>query len=252
MTSPTIMKPYILHIPHSSPYIPSYDGFVVGEQLINNEICLLTDWFTDKLFDLSVPKIVTPFSRVFCDVERFEDDTLEVMSLKGMGMCYTHMDNGELMRNVNPELRERIRSEFYLPYHQTLEALAAELLHKYGNVTVIDCHSFPDIPLTRDLNQDMPRPDFCLGIDEFHTPKEVYLPVQDSLTSLGYKVLINNPYAGTMIPMKYYQKNKDVNGLMIEVNRKLYMTNSNGVVTKTASYDNIRKTIKNIFKYLTN
>ena len=96
----------------------------------------------------------------------------------------------------------------------------------------------------------MPRPDFCLGTDDFHTPKELYLPVQDFLTSLGYKVLINNPYAGTMIPMKYYQKNKNVNGLMIEVNRKLYMTNSNGVVSKTQSFDNICETIKTSFSIL--
>ena len=246
-----MMNNIVLHIPHSSPYIPFYDGFIVWKQAINDEINQLTDWFTDELFDLPVPKIVTPFSRVFCDVERFEDDSLEVMSRTGMGMCYTHLDNGELMRVVEPGLRERINSEFYFPHHQALEAMTTELLHNYGHVTVIDCHSFLDLPLNRDLNQDMPRPDFCLGIDEYHTPKDLYLPVQDFLTSLGYKVLINNPYAGTIIPMKYYQKNKDVNGLMIEVNRKLYMTNSNGVVIKTASYDNIRKTIKNIFQYLT-
>ena len=221
-----------------------------GTRTIQDEINLLTDWYTDELFDLSYPKIVTPFSRVFCDVERFEDDNLEVMSLKGMGMCYTHLDNGELMRVVEPGLRERIKSEFYFPHHQALKAMTTELLHNYRHVTVIDCHSFPDIPLTRDLDQDMPRPDFCLGTDEFHTPKELYLSVHDFLTSLGYKVLINNPYEGTMIPMKYFQKDKNVKGLMIEVNRKLYMTNSNGVVSKTKSFENICELIKTVFQVL--
>ena len=242
------MKPIIINIPHSSPNIPYYDGFVVGNQTIQDEINLLTDWYTDELFDLPYPKIVTPFSRVFCDVERFEDDSQEIMARKGMGMCYTHLDNGELMRVVEPDLRERIKHECYLPHHQTLEALTTELLHKYGNVTLIDCHSFPDIPLTRDLNQDMPRPDFCLGADEFHTPKELYLPAQDFLMSLGYKVLINNPYAGTIIPQKYYQKDKNVKGLMIEVNRKLYMTKSIGVVSKTQSFENICELIKTVFQ----
>jgi len=244
------MIPILLHIPHSSPYIPFYDGFIAGKQAINDEINQLTDWFTDELFNLPVPKIVTPFSRVFCDVERFDDDALEIMSRKGMGMYYTHLDNGGLMRDVNPDLRARIKSEFYDPHHKTLEALTSELLQKYGNATVIDCHSFPDLPPIRDLSQDTPRPDFCLGTDDFHTPKELYLPVQELLSNLGYRVHINSPYSGTMIPLKYYQRNKSVKGLMIEVNRKLFMTNLNGVISKTQSFESIRELIKNIFQVL--
>ena len=204
------MKGIILHIPHSSPSIPFFEGFVVGRQAVNNEINILTDWFTDQLFNLPYPKIVTPFSRVFCDVERFEDDSLEVMSLKGMGMCYTHMDNGETMRDVSPYLRERIKTEFYLPHHLALEELTTDLLQKYEHVIIIDCHSFPDMPLNRDLNKELPRPDFCLGIDELQTPKKLHAVVQNLLMSLGYKVLINNPYSGTMIPLKYYKKNKNL------------------------------------------
>jgi len=195
---------------------------------------------------------VTPFSRIFCDVERFEDDSLEVMARKGMGMCYTHLDNGDLMRDIDPDLRERIRTDYYIPHHRALEELTTELLHKYGHVTVIDCHSFSEIPFKRDLNKDMPRPDFCLGTDDFHTPVDLYLPVQVLLTKLGYTVLINNPYSGTMIPMKYYQKNRNVKGLMIEVNRKLYMTVRNGETSKNACFCDIQMIIKEIFQLLKN
>jgi len=244
------MKPIIIHIPHTSPRIPYYDGFVMDNQTIQDEINHLTDWFTDELFDLPYPIIVTPFSRVFCDVERFEDDSQEIMARKGMGMCYTHLDNGELMRDVGPDLRERIRTDYYLPHYRALEQLTSELLYKNGHVTIVDCHSFSDVPFNRDLNKDTPRPDFCLGVDEYHTSEDLYLPIQKLLINLGYTVHINNPYSGTMIPMKYYQKNKNVKGLMIEVNRKLYMTNSNGVVSKTQSFESIRELIKNIFQVL--
>lgn len=240
------MKPFILHIPHSSSYVPFYNGFVVGRQTINDEIGRLTDWFTDELFDLPYPKIVTPFSRIFCDVERFEDDTLEVMARKGMGMCYTHLDNGEPLRAVEPELRERIKTGFYFPHHRALEEQTTKLLQKYGNVTVIDCHSFSDIPFNRDLNKELPRPDFCLGVDEFHTPEDLYRPVQEMLASLGYTVIINSPYSGTMIPLTFYQKNPDFRGLMIEVNRKLYMKVDNGKILKTGEFDRIRSIIKEV------
>jgi N-formylglutamate amidohydrolase len=47
--------------------------------LVENEINLLTDWATDKIFDVvGTKKLIAPFSRIFCDVERFEDDFEEL------------------------------------------------------------------------------------------------------------------------------------------------------------------------------
>lgn len=240
----------ILHIPHSSSHIPSYDGFLVGDHELINEINLLTDWYTDELFDLPIPKIIAPFSRVFCDVERFVDDNLEIMAQKGMGMCYTHLDNGELMRVVRPELREYIKSEFYSKHHKILEAMTTELLQEFGKVSIIDCHSFSDIPSNRDMDKELPRPDFCLGVDEFHTPEILWSTIKERLTSHGYNVMINRPYSGTLIPMKYYRKNENVKGIMIEVNRRLYMTLSNGIVSKTNSLDNIKVVIADLCAHL--
>ena len=75
------MRKLVLHIPHSSTEIPLLDGYVSNQDAIQDEIVKLTDWYTDDLFDSEVDdKIVTPFSRIFCDVERFADDELEVMS----------------------------------------------------------------------------------------------------------------------------------------------------------------------------
>ena len=67
-----------------------------------------------------------------------------------MGMCYTHMDNGELMRTVSPELRQKIKLEYYDQHHYALEIACSEALKSTKKVLVIDCHSFPDKPLRRD------------------------------------------------------------------------------------------------------
>jgi N-formylglutamate amidohydrolase len=239
-----ITRNIILHIPHSSKYVPYYEGFISDEETIKSEINHLTDWFTDELFDLPYPKIITPFSRIFCDVERFEDDELEIMSLYGMGMCYTQTDKGVMMRTITPELKLKIKSEYYSRHHQQLEQLTTETLAKSGQALIIDCHSYPDLPLNRDLNKEIPRPDFCIGTDNFHTPPELIRKSSDFLSDNGFTVKLNNPYSGSIIPLKYYQQNKNVHGIMIEINRKLYMDIINTQIVKTDNFENIKHLIK--------
>jgi N-formylglutamate deformylase len=36
---------------------------------------------------------------------------------------------------------------------------------------------------------------------------------------------MNSPFAGSIVPSIYYQKNKNVHSIMIEINRNLYMDN---------------------------
>lgn len=242
------MDNIILHIPHSSVFIPFFEGYLISNQHLQNEVNLLTDWYTDEIFDLPYKQIITPFSRIFCDVERFPDDSQEVMSKSGMGMCYTHKDNGELMREVSPELRLRIK-QFYDQHHESLEKACSEALKSHGKVLVIDCHSFPYIPLRRDLIHSMPRPDFCIGSDIFHTPRKLVDSSIAFLNYKGYTVLENDPYFGTMIPMKYYY-NKNVLGVMIEVNRSLYMQETNGKIDKTDNFNIIRGVIEELISLL--
>ncbi len=88
------MKKLILHIPHSSTNFPFVDGFISNENKIKQEIVKLTDWYTDELFySEHDTMIVTPFSRLFCDVERFKRDEDEIMSKVGMGATYELFDD---------------------------------------------------------------------------------------------------------------------------------------------------------------
>ena len=78
----------------------------------------MTDWYTDDLFYSDEDEmIVAPFSRIFCDPERFEDDEHEVMAQFGMGVLYENSDAGEPIRTISKELRERIISEYYRKHH---------------------------------------------------------------------------------------------------------------------------------------
>jgi N-formylglutamate amidohydrolase len=84
----------ILHIPHASANIPDWEGFW-DEEKVQAEILKLTDWYTDDLFQSEEAiRLIAPFSRVFCDVERYREDEQEPMSFKGMGVTYTTCDDG--------------------------------------------------------------------------------------------------------------------------------------------------------------
>ena len=88
---------------------------------------------------------------------------------------------------------------------------------------IIDGHSFPALPLPYELNQTSFRPDFCLGTDDFHTPEELVERVETILESCGYSTARDQPFSGTIVPMKYYRKDHRVQSLMIEINRWLYL-----------------------------
>jgi len=218
------MKPIILHIPHSSTNFPSKEGFILDSEKINQEVIKLTDWYTDELFySDSDETIISPFSRMFCDVERFENDDDEIMSKVGMGVLYEKFDDGELLREVSKELRETIIENYYRIHHNHLTNAVESKLANYNKCIIIDCHSFPSIPLIRDLEQNQNRPDFNIGIDEYHTPIELIELSKNYFESLGYTLGINTPYSGTIVPMDYYNKNRNVNSIMLEINRKLYL-----------------------------
>lgn len=217
------MNNHILHIPHSQIHVPNYSGFILRKEEIISEINLLTDWATDTIFDVpESDKLIVSFSRVFCDVERFYDEA-EPMAAKGAGIAYTHTDSGKFMRQVSDELKQNILDNYYKPHQDKLNQLAQDHLNSFGQAIIIDCHSFSSKPLIREFDQSTDRPDICLGSDPYHTPEDLINQFQTFFRNQGLKVAVNKPYSGSMVPGKYYNKNKQVQSIMIEVNKKLYM-----------------------------
>ena len=211
----------LFHIPHSSTFIPDYTGFIVEK--IDHEIQLLTDFATDKMFDVEgINKLVVLYSRVFCDVERLPD-SLELLFKVGRGIYYTHCDNGDILRETNPSHRAKVIREYYDKHHAEFEKIVSDKLNEYGTMVIIDCHSFSDIPFKTDLDQSSNRPDICIGTDEFHTPKYLINSIINSCREFNFSYKIDSPYVGTIVPMKYYGKDNRVKSVMIEINRKLYM-----------------------------
>lgn len=237
------MNTLILHIPHASTTIPLNDGYTDNWYVVEQEVNLLTDWFTDELFaHEDAIRTVSPFSRVFCDVERFPDDADEVMAQYGMGMLYIQTDDGRYLRQVSPELKARLKREYYDPHHAAFTKAVDEALATKGEVLILDCHSYRrDIPFNRDLIKKHPRPDFNIGTDLYHTTDNLRQLSLDFFSSKGYSILDNEPYAGAITPLRYYQKDKRVKSIMLEINRGLYMNQNDAEVPfKSENFENVK------------
>ena len=236
----------ILHIPHSSRAIPDNlrDQIVLSDEDLSTELTLMTDAFTDELFSLPETAIVLfPISRLLVDVERFLDDVEEPMSKVGMCVIYTRTAYGNTLRRPleSYEIRNLLL-EYYELHHRKMLAEVNNELEKYGKALIVDCHSFPSHPLPCDADQSIPRPEFCIGTDSFHTPNELIQITGRTIKGSGYTVGIDRPYSGCLVPMSFYKKDQRVASIMIEVNRRLYTNEETGA--KTTGFDVIKGVIQ--------
>ena len=218
-----IKNSILFHIPHASskiPYAENYPDWLLAIY----EKDLVTDIDVEKIFDIpKIKKIKANFSRIFCDVERMLD-RVEPLFERGRGFFYTKTDKGELLRN--DEFKSFVLKNYYLKHHAKLEKAVEKKLNENDVVYIIDCHTFNDIPLNTDLDKTMPRPDICLGTNDFHTPQFLTNYIKHSFEKNGYSVAINTPYKDTIVPLKFLKNDKRVNSIMIEINKRLYMTDS--------------------------
>lgn len=211
----------LLHIPHASSEFPIDENYLDSEEAqftLDN----LTDWYTDELFNFNhknVDKVVFPYSRLFCDVERYNDDS-EPMLKQGMGVYYTHGLNGKRFRKGVTSTIEMV-DDVYNSHHQKMREILSN--NDRQSTLLVDCHSFSPQRFINDGVQGgsddiLNVIDISLGYNDNHNKgmvKKMRLLFED----LGYVVSMNHFYKGAM---DYKYPNCD--SIMIEVNKKLYMT----------------------------
>ena len=236
----------VLHIPHASRHIPDeyLKFFTLSKKDLEIEILKMTDHFTDELFDVSgdnIHQLKFPISRLLVDVERFEKDELEAMFKVGMGCVYEKTHDGKPLKLVK-NIKEELINKFYKTHHKNFTKLVGNKLNENNKVLIIDCHSFPQHPLPYEFNQEMDRPEICIGTDNFHTSEELKNSFGEMFEGLNFTVKYNAPFKGSIVPLKFYNKDKRIQSVMIEVRRDLYMDEKSGEKSSKFYY------IKNIIK----
>ena len=200
----SVKSSLIFHIPHASRMISNIylDQFLLSYRELYDEHLRLVDRYADELFEPSgYPSVISPASRFLCDVERFADDEVEPMAKIGMGAIYCNTTDGRpLRRPLIKEERDHLLQMYHRENERRMKLNLEEAQRSNGFALIVDCHTFPSIPLPCDADQVTPRPDICIGTDEDQTSPEVIELVTGYFTGLGYSVSMNAPYAGTYIP----------------------------------------------------
>lgn len=152
------------------------------------------------------------------------------MASRGMGVIYQRSSlSGPLRREISGEEREALLARFYRPHHQALTEAVQRALDTQGNCLIIDAHSFGSKPWPYEPDQTSNRPEICLGTDPFHSPPELVYFAVGAFKAQGFSVDLDKPFAGALVPMRYYQINRNVWSIMVEVRRDLYMDEQAGL-----------------------
>ena len=222
--------PLVLHIPHSATAIPEWVSppILLDENDLAHELLRMTDWFTERLFAVEgAARVIFPISRLVLDPERFLDDEKETMARIGMGVIYTRTSEEGSLR-IDPTSAERrdLIERFYEPHHRALAGAVDLVLARHGHALLLDCHSFPSVPLPYELDQSPERPQLCLGTDPYHTPDWLPEAAKKAFTARNLTVAMDRPFSGALVPPKHHGKDKRLLALMIELNRSTYMDES--------------------------
>lgn len=247
-----VRVPLVGNVPHSSQFIPDdlRKFILLNDDELKKELLLLTDHYVQEIFSsiIDAGGILVQYncSRLILDPERFENDEKEEMSKIGMGVIYVKTSDGKNLRNkLDQSEREGLLKRFYRPYHRVIEQEISDLLKRFGRCLILDCHSFPSRPLPFEPDQNAERPDICVGTDEYHTPPSLIEAVINFFKRIPLNVSLNNPYAGTYVPITYLvAKEKRVSSIMIEINRKLYLNEITG--EKLCSFEDVRNMVSRL------
>ncbi len=256
----------VFNSPHSGrSYLEAFRGPVSLDpvQLRSSE-----DAYVDELFgsapDFGAPLLAARIPRACLDLNRAPDDLdpaliagasrrfLNPRIAAGLGVIPRVVAEGRPIMQGKLTLAEAQRriGTYWHPYHDQLRTLISEQRRIFGMAILFDCHSMPRDALTCSSTTWAKRPNIILG-DRFGAACERWLidAATDIFSSIGFLVARNVPFAGGYITQTYGRPNFGVHALQIEVDRSLYMNESE--ITRNSAFDEVRGMIAGAIAQLT-
>ena len=225
-------SPYVIHVPHSSTSIPDdvRAHLLLDDDALAEELRLITDARTEELAILAAKQAATRpwlfvnrLSRLVVDPERLPDEHEEMHDV-GMGAVYTRTSGGLILRDADERATHALLTRFFAPYAEALADLVDERLSATNRAILVDLHSYPLRALPYERHQEARRPPVCVGVDVDHTPVALLERVSRACSVIG-QVVVNEPFAGTYVPLRHFGRHNRVTSVMVELRRDMYLRN---------------------------
>jgi N-formylglutamate amidohydrolase len=234
--------PLVLDSPHSGYRFPAdFDAIVSEFDLRDGEDC-----FVDELYlpatELGVPLLAAQFARTYLDANRHAGD-IDLDLMEGGHWPHEHVPSGKarigkalIWRTLDdgrPIYGRRLRvdevvtriARCHAPYHRALVQLMDAAQARFGQVFHLNCHSMPYVGgRMGEGAAGRTRADFVLGDRDGTTCDPTFTQfIHRTLTAMGYRVAINDPYKGVELVRAYSDPARGRHSLQLEVNKRLYM-----------------------------
>jgi N-formylglutamate deformylase len=121
----------------------------------------------------------------------------------------------------------------------------SEQLEKRDGCLLVDLHSFPREAKAYE-DASLARPHVCIGFDDAHVDAVLRDRWSAQIREHGLEVAFNTPFAGSLVPSRFYQRDRRVRSLMIELRRDLYMDEASG--KKTGRFEECRSLVTTLLE----
>ena len=257
-------NPVLITVPHSGSYYPELFQKYIKLSLDN--IREIEDFQSDKILKLinkeSVDIIIAKCSRAVVDLNRSRKSIDNDMFIEtvinnypdekkmisyGLGVFPKIISNKLIFKTKLPiSYSKNMLKTYYDPFHKSLSEQLKFLLNKFGFCYHFDLHTMP----SRALSNFKVKPDIVLGNNFGKSSSENLISnIKNSFEKFDLKVEINNPYAGGFITRKYGNSLPGIETVQIEINRSLYMDETNHKLNNIQYMQKIFSEIFNNFEY---
>lgn len=255
--------PVVLDSPHSgSAYPADFDSIAPSHVIRKAE-----DAFVDELFaaapECGASLLRALFPRAYIDPNRSVDDidqTLLDQAWPGPVRASekTRLGHGLVWRTCPPdhalydrklsvaEISARIDT-YWRPYHAALRRSLDAAHHRFGAVWHINCHSMPTMAAPHASGASSGWGDFVLGDRDGSTCDPAFIGlIGETLKGFGYDVRFNDPYKGMELIRAYSDPGRRRHGVQIEINRSIYMDESN--VERSGGFADLRDNLTRLIE----
>ena len=223
--------PVLLSVPHAGRDYP--DWLIALSKGGHGSLHSLEDPLVDQLVAPSIEHgfaaVVARAPRGAVDCNRAEDEidptvvrsgpiaSLSPRARGGLGIVPGRTpSHGPLWRQpIAPQDLEVRLDQVHRPFHRAIEEQLARFLDRYGCALLLDCHSMP----SPDSG-----PQVIIG-DRYGQSAAPWVTAEavKIVTSMGFRVGVNQPFAGGHVTQRHGVPSSGVHALQIEVDRSCYL-----------------------------